>query len=127
MWLHVRDIPSAHTLIVSNKQKISLDVIEFAARLCVSFSKLKKGSYWVDYTLKNFVKVQQKAFVNYTNLKVLISQRIKMPVSPLGNINYINQNMAYPATQASNELAKEGFAATLNMAEFNEKKNFEQA
>ncbi|EAL2349705.1 hypothetical protein H0L78_000557 [Campylobacter jejuni] len=44
-----------------------------------------------------------------------------MPVSPLGNINYINQNMAYPAIQASNELAKEGFAATLNMAEFNEK------
>ncbi|EAL5040119.1 hypothetical protein KJT08_000891 [Campylobacter jejuni] len=44
-----------------------------------------------------------------------------MPVSPLGNINYINQNMAYPATQASNELAKEGFAATLNMAELNEK------
>lgn len=44
-----------------------------------------------------------------------------MPVSPLGSINYINQNMAYPATQASNELAKEGFAATLNMAEFNEK------
>ncbi|ECL0958861.1 DUF814 domain-containing protein, partial [Campylobacter jejuni] len=69
LWLHVRDIPSTHTLIVSNKQKISLDVIEFAARLCVSFSKLKKGSYWVDYTLKNFVKVQQKAFVNYTNFK----------------------------------------------------------
>lgn len=44
-----------------------------------------------------------------------------MPVSPLGNVNYINQNMAYPATQASNELAKEGFAATLNMAELNEK------
>ncbi|AXP08222.1 hypothetical protein N4T57_02525 [Campylobacter hepaticus] len=44
-----------------------------------------------------------------------------MPVSPIGNMNFINQNMAYPATQASNELAKEGFAATLNMAEFNEK------
>lgn len=44
-----------------------------------------------------------------------------MPVSPLGNVNYINQNMAYPATQVSNELAKEGFAATLNMAELNEK------
>lgn len=44
-----------------------------------------------------------------------------MPVSPLGNVNYINQNMAYPTTQASNELAKEGFAATLNMSEFNEK------
>lgn len=69
LWFHIRHLPSAHTLIVSNKQKISLDVIEFAARLCVSFSKLKKGSYWVDYTLKNFVKVQQKAFVNYTNFK----------------------------------------------------------
>lgn len=69
LWLHVRDIPSSHVLIISNKQKISLDVIEFAARLCVSFSKLKKGSYWVDYALKNFVKVQQKAFVKYTNFK----------------------------------------------------------
>ncbi|MGH2267871.1 hypothetical protein [Campylobacter taeniopygiae] len=39
-----------------------------------------------------------------------------MPVSPLGNMNFINQNMAYPATQASNELAKEGVSAALNMA-----------
>lgn len=69
LWLHVRDIPSAHTLIVSNKQKISEEVIEFSARLCVNFSGLKKGSYWVDYALKNFVKVQQKAFVKYTNFK----------------------------------------------------------
>ncbi|EIN8284919.1 NFACT family protein [Campylobacter coli] len=69
LWLHVRDIPSSHVLIISNKQKISEEVIEFSARLCVIFSGLKKGSYWVDYTLKNFVKVQQKAFVNYTNFK----------------------------------------------------------
>ncbi|MBM0637748.1 NFACT RNA binding domain-containing protein [Campylobacter sp. VicNov18] len=69
LWFHVRDIASAHALIISNKQKISLDVLEFTARLCVSFSKLKKGSYWVDYTLKNCVKIQQKAFVNYTNFK----------------------------------------------------------
>ncbi|MBZ7935711.1 hypothetical protein H2279_03505 [Campylobacter sp. B0100352/1] len=39
-----------------------------------------------------------------------------MPVSPLGNMNFINQNMAYPAAQASNELAKEGVSAALNMA-----------
>lgn len=44
-----------------------------------------------------------------------------MPVSPIGNMNFINQNMTYPATQASNEIAKEGFAALANMAEFNEK------
>ncbi|TKX30553.1 NFACT RNA binding domain-containing protein [Campylobacter estrildidarum] len=69
IWLHIKDIPSSHVIIVSNKRKISEDVIEFAAKLCVSFSKLKKGSYWVDYTLRNFVKIQQKAFVNYTNFK----------------------------------------------------------
>ncbi|EAL8416322.1 hypothetical protein HB514_001779 [Campylobacter coli] len=44
-----------------------------------------------------------------------------MPVSPIGNMNFVNQNMAYPATQTSNELAKEGFAASLNMTVFNEK------
>ncbi|MDO4674763.1 hypothetical protein [Campylobacter sp.] len=44
-----------------------------------------------------------------------------MPVGPIGNMNFIHQNMAYPATQASNELAKEGFAAHLNMTEFKEK------
>ncbi|EAH6977926.1 hypothetical protein BFU17_05750 [Campylobacter coli] len=44
-----------------------------------------------------------------------------MPVSPIGNMNFVNQNMAYPATQTSNELAKEGFAASLNMTAFNEK------
>ncbi|MBZ7946779.1 DUF814 domain-containing protein [Campylobacter sp. RM9939] len=69
LWFHVRDVPSSHVIIVSNKRSISENVIEFAAKLCVSFSKLKKGSYWVDYTLRNFVKVQQKAFVNYINFK----------------------------------------------------------
>lgn len=44
-----------------------------------------------------------------------------MPVSPIGNMNFVNQNMAYPATQTSNELAKEGFATSLNMTAFNEK------
>ena len=44
-----------------------------------------------------------------------------MPVSPIGNMNYINQNMAYPATQMSIELAKEVFAANVNLSEFMEK------
>lgn len=72
LWFHVKDLPSSHVLIISNKQKISEEVIEFAAKLCVSFSKLKKGSYWVDYTLKNFVKIQQKALVNYTNFQSIM-------------------------------------------------------
>ncbi len=72
LWFHVKDLPSSHVLIISNKQKISEEVIEFAAKLCVSFSKLKKGSYWVDYTSKNFVKIQQKALVNYTNFQSIM-------------------------------------------------------
>lgn len=69
IWLHVKEFPSAHTLICSNKQNISEEVIEFAAKLCVNFSDLKQGSYLVDYTTRNFVKVKQKAFVEYTNFK----------------------------------------------------------
>ncbi|TQR33851.1 hypothetical protein DMB92_02925 [Campylobacter sp. MIT 99-7217] len=44
-----------------------------------------------------------------------------MPVTPLGNLNFINQNVALPSTQASNELAKEGFASLTNMSEFQSK------
>lgn len=69
IWLHIKDVPSAHTLIHSNKQKISEEVIEFAAKLCANFSNLKQGAYLVDYTTRNFVKVKQKAFVEYTNFK----------------------------------------------------------
>ena len=69
IWLHIKELPSAHTLICSNKQKISEEVIQFAAKLCVNFSNLKQGAYLVDYTTRNFVKVKQKAFVEYTNFK----------------------------------------------------------
>ncbi|EHB2692512.1 hypothetical protein JYE83_001233 [Campylobacter upsaliensis] len=71
MWLHIKDVPSSHTFIIHNKQNISQEVLEFAAKLCVSFSKLNPGSVLVDYTTRNFVKVREKAFVNYTNYKTL--------------------------------------------------------
>ncbi|WP_317362498.1 NFACT RNA binding domain-containing protein [Campylobacter helveticus] len=69
VWLHIKDVPSSHTFIIHNKQNISQEVLEFAAKLCVSFSKLNPGSVLVDYTTRNFVKVKEKAFVNYTNYK----------------------------------------------------------
>ncbi|WP_139454224.1 NFACT RNA binding domain-containing protein [Campylobacter armoricus] len=71
IWLHVKDYPSAHVIITSNKLKISQLVLEFAAKLCVEFSKLSSGAYLVDYTSKNFVKIREKAFVNYTNYKTI--------------------------------------------------------
>lgn len=69
MWFHIKDYPSAHAFVISNKQKLSDDVIEFTAKLCVNFSNLKKGAYFVDYTARKFVSVKQKAFVHYTNHK----------------------------------------------------------
>lgn len=69
MWFHIKDYPSAHAFVVSNKQKLSDDVLQFVAKLCVSFSNLNKGAYFVDYTARKFVSVKQKAFVHYTNHK----------------------------------------------------------
>ncbi|TXE90124.1 DUF814 domain-containing protein [Campylobacter volucris] len=71
LWFHVKDYPSAHVIITSNKLKISQMVLEFAAKICVEFSKLSSGTYLVDYTSKKFVKIKEKAFVNYTNYKTL--------------------------------------------------------
>ncbi|AJC88416.1 NFACT RNA binding domain-containing protein [Campylobacter insulaenigrae] len=71
LWFHVKDYPGAHVIITSNKLKISQMVLEFAAKLCVEFSRLSSGVYLVDYTSKKFVKVKEKAFVNYTNYKTL--------------------------------------------------------
>lgn len=67
MWFHIKDYPSAHAFIVSNKQKLSDDVLQFVAKLCVSFSNLNKGTYFVDYTTRKFVSIKQKAFVHYSN------------------------------------------------------------
>ncbi|MBK1973783.1 DUF814 domain-containing protein [Campylobacter sp. TTU-622] len=69
LWFHIKDFSSAHVFITSNKQKINEEVIEFAAKLCINFSNLKPGSYLVDYTKRNFVKIKEKALVNYTNFK----------------------------------------------------------
>lgn len=71
LWFHIKDFPSSHVFIRSNKEKINYDVIEFAANLCVNLSNLQAGSYLVDYTQRKFVKIQQKAFVQYTNYKSL--------------------------------------------------------
>ncbi len=44
-----------------------------------------------------------------------------MAITPLGNSTFVNQNAALPSVQASNELAKESFAAMANLAEFQAK------
>ena len=71
LWFHVKNLSSAHVFIHSNKTIFSDDVIKFASRLCVNLSNLSRGSYLVDYTQRKFVKIQEKAFVSYTNFKSL--------------------------------------------------------
>ncbi|WP_291950119.1 NFACT RNA binding domain-containing protein [Campylobacter sp.] len=71
LWFHIKDYPGAHVIVTSNKLKISQMVLEFAAKLCVEFSRLNPGVYLVDYTSKKFVKIREKAFVNYINYKSL--------------------------------------------------------
>ena len=69
IWLHVKDIPSAHVIVKTNKMQIPQNVLEFSAKLCVNFSKLGTGNYTVDYTQRVYVKQAENANVTYTNYK----------------------------------------------------------
>lgn len=75
IWLHLKDRPSAHVLIVTDKQQVPQEVLEFAAKLCVDFSVFEKGRYLVDYTPRREVKVQEGANVLYTNAKTIVIEK----------------------------------------------------
>ncbi|QOQ87741.1 NFACT RNA binding domain-containing protein [Campylobacter corcagiensis] len=66
-WFHLKDIPSSHVIVKTNKQSLTPEVIEFAAKVCINFSVKGAGKYAVDFTRRSNVKVRQKAFVNYDN------------------------------------------------------------
>lgn len=70
-WFHLKDIASSHVLIVTNKMQIPDDVIEFAAKLCVSFSVKQSGNYEVDFTKRLNVKIIDKSYVNYVNYNTI--------------------------------------------------------
>ncbi len=65
IWLHLKDRPSAHVIIVTDKQNVPKQVIERAAALCVNFSVFERGDYLVDYTPRREVKIQEGANVLY--------------------------------------------------------------
>ncbi|NLY03296.1 MAG: DUF814 domain-containing protein [Campylobacter sp.] len=66
-WFHLKNAPSAHVIVKTNKQNLTSDVINFAAKVCINFSVKNAGRYEVDFTKRSNVKVRDKAFVNYTN------------------------------------------------------------
>ena len=71
IWLHLKERPSAHVIIVTDKQNLPESVLNAAAKLCVDFSVFEKGRYLVDYTPRREVKIQEGANVLYNNYKTL--------------------------------------------------------
>lgn len=71
VWMHIRDIPSSHLIIKTDKQNLPDAVIEQAAKLCVDFSLTQAGDYEVDYTKRRFVKIQEGSNVEYDKYKTL--------------------------------------------------------
>lgn len=73
IWVHMKDRPSAHVIIKTDKQNIAKHIIETAAKLCVNFTMFQKDRYLVDYTPRREVKIQNGANVlynKYTTIEV---------------------------------------------------------
>lgn len=71
IWLHMKERPSAHVIITTDKQNIPQEVIENAAKICVMFTVFDKGRYLVDYTPRREVSIQEGANVLYNKYKTI--------------------------------------------------------
>ena len=71
LWMHIRDIPSSHLIIKTDKQNLPDAVIEKAAKLCVDFSLTQAGDYDIDYCKRRFVKIQEGSSVEYDKYKTV--------------------------------------------------------
>ncbi|MEA1880523.1 MAG: NFACT RNA binding domain-containing protein, partial [Campylobacterota bacterium] len=71
LWMHIRDVPSSHVIIRTDKQNLPESVIRSAAKLCVDFSVKNPGDYEVDYTKRKFVKVQEGSSVLYNKYETI--------------------------------------------------------
>jgi len=71
LWMHIRDIPSSHLIIKTDKQNLPESVIKKAAKLCVDFSLTQAGDYDVDYCKRRFVKIQESSSVEYDKYQTI--------------------------------------------------------
>jgi predicted ribosome quality control (RQC) complex YloA/Tae2 family protein len=71
IWLHMKERPSAHVIVTTDKQNIPMHIIESAARLCVDFTMFQKDRYLVDYTPRREVTIQSGANVLYNKYKTI--------------------------------------------------------
>jgi predicted ribosome quality control (RQC) complex YloA/Tae2 family protein len=72
VWMHVKDVPSSHLIIRTDKQNLPQSVLVAAAKLCVDFSVRSAGNYEVDYTKRKFVKIQEGSHVLYTHYETIL-------------------------------------------------------
>ena len=76
IWMHAKDIPGSHVLILRNNQKVPDDVLLHAATLACDYSKAKNGDkVTVDYCERKFVKKiknSKPGNVIYTNFHSLL-------------------------------------------------------
>ena len=71
IWIHMKDRPSAHVIITTDKQNLPMHIIESAGRLCVDFTTTAKDRYLVDYTPRREVTIQDGANVLYNKFKTI--------------------------------------------------------
>jgi len=71
IWLHLKDQPSTHVLITTDKQNLPMHIIESAAKLCVEFTTTSKDKFLVDYTPRREVTIQHGANVLYNKYKTI--------------------------------------------------------
>ena len=71
IWLHLKDQPSTHVIIKTDKQNLPMKVIQGAARLCVDFTTTAKDKFLVDYTPRREVTMHNGANVLYNKYKTI--------------------------------------------------------
>lgn len=71
IWLHMKDRPSTHVIITTDKQTLPQNIIEAAARLCVEFTTTSQDRYLVDYTQRREVTIQSGANVLYNKYNTI--------------------------------------------------------
>jgi len=71
IWLHLKERPSTHVIITTDKQNIPMHILQSAARLCVDFTTSQKDKFLVDYTPRREVTIQNGANVLYNKYKTI--------------------------------------------------------
>ena len=71
IWLHMKERPSAHVIITTDKQNLPQNIIIAAAKLCIEFSTTSKDRFLVDYTPRREVTIQNGANVLYNKYKTI--------------------------------------------------------